>query len=100
MQKESFNRKLSFLKDSTKSKTPSLVKNLNVFLDQERILRMDGRITNSKRYGYEIKYPILLGKHHPYTELSIKELYQQSKHLGISTTVAKIRMAGFWIPQA
>ena len=61
---------------------------------------MDGRIANSKRYGYEVKYPILLGKHHPYTELLIHEFHEQSKHLGISTTIAKIRMAGFWIPQA
>ena len=76
------------------------MKNLNVFLDQEGILRMDGRITNSKRYGYEVKYPILLGKHHSYTELLINEFHQQSKHLGISTTIAKIRVASFWIPQA
>ena len=61
---------------------------------------MDGRIANSKKYGYEVKYPVLLGKHHPYTELLINELHQQSEHLRISTTIAKIRMAGFWIPQA
>ena len=42
MQKESFCWELSFLKDSTKSKTPPLVKNLNIFLDQEGILKMDG----------------------------------------------------------
>ena len=100
MQKESFCREQSFLKDTTKSKTPSLVKNLNVFLDQEGILRMDGRIANSKRYGYEVKYPILQGKHHLYTELLINESHQQSKHLGISTTIAQIRIACFWIPQA
>ena len=41
-----------------------------------------------------------LGKHPLYTELLINEFHQQSKHLGISTTIAKIRMAGFWIPQA
>ena len=61
---------------------------------------MDGRIANSKRYGYEVKYPILLEKHRPYLELLINELHQQSRHLGISSTIAKIRMAGFWIPQA
>ena len=60
---------------------------------------MDGRIANSKRYGYEVKYLILLGKHHLYTELLINEFHYQSKHRGISTTKAKIRMAGFWIPQ-
>ena len=48
----------------------------------------------------EVKYSILLGKHHPYTELLINKFHEQSKHLGISTTIAKIRMAGFWIPQA
>ena len=61
---------------------------------------MDGRIVNSKRYGYEVKYPILLGKHHPHIELLINEFHQLSKLRGISTTIAKIRMAGFWIPQA
>ena len=76
------------------------MKNRNVFLDQEGIVRMNRRIANSKRYDNEAKYPILLGKHHPYTELLINEFHQQSKHLGISTTITKIRMAGFWIPQA
>ena len=61
---------------------------------------MDGRIANSRRYGYKVKYPILLRKHHPYTELLINEFHKQSKHLGISTTITKIRMVGFWIPQA
>ena len=97
MQKEGFRRELSFLKDSTKSKTPSMV---NVFLDQEGILRMDGGIANSKSYGCEVKYPILLGKHHSYTELLINGFHQQSKHLGISTTITKIKMVGFRIPQA
>ena len=76
------------------------MKNLNVFLDQEGILRMDGRIANSKGYGYEVNYLILLGKHYAYTELLINEFHQQSKYLGISTTIARIRMAGFWVPQA
>ena len=76
------------------------MKNLIIFLDQKGILRMDGRIANSKRYGYGVKYPILLGKHHPYTESLINEFHQQPKHLGISITIAKIRMAGLWIPQA
>ena len=61
---------------------------------------MDGRIANSKRYGYEVKYPLLLGEHRPYTELLINEFLEQSKHLGISPTIAQIKMGGFWIPQA
>ena len=76
------------------------MKNLNVFLDQESILRMDGRIAYSKWYGYEVKYPVLLEKHPLCIELLINEFHEQSKRLGISTTIAKIRMAGFWIPQA
>ena len=75
MQNESFSDELSILKDPTKGNTPLLVKNINVFMDQEVILRVDGRIANSSRYGYEILYTILLAKHHPYSDLVIDEYH-------------------------
>ena len=56
MQNKRFCNELSFLKDPTKGITPPLVKNLNVFMDQEGILRVDGRIANSSRYRYEFVF--------------------------------------------
>lgn len=39
-----------FLKDPSKGNTYPLVKYFNIFMDQDGILRMDGRIANSNRY--------------------------------------------------
>ena len=48
MQNVRFNNELSFSKDPTKSHILPSLKNLNVFIDPEGILRLDGRITASE----------------------------------------------------
>lgn len=69
-------------------------------MDHDGILRMDRRIANSNKDRYEVLYPNQLAKCHPDTELLVNEFHWQSKHLGIRTTITKIIMTGFGIPQA
>lgn len=58
-------------------------------LMQNVILRVDGRIANATRYQYDLVYPIVITKHH-----------LRCKHLGIGTTMTKLRRSRYWVPQA
>ena len=44
--------------------------------------------------------PILIAKDHALTLLIIHDCHFRSKHLGIQTTLNKVRLSGFWIPKA
>ena len=99
MQQQTFQKEITYLKDP-RDTPPDLVKNFNIFLDDEGILRMDGRIAQTLTYEYEQIYPILLVKYHPLIELLITDCHERCKHLGIDATLTKLRLAGFWAPQA
>ena len=75
------------------------MRSLNLFLDSDRLLRTDCRIANTSGYKYGLIYPILIAKHHSLTEL-LNDCHHKCKHLGINATENKLRMSGFWVPQA
>ena len=101
MQKQAFPNELEYLLNPKPNKAPDLVRNLNLFLDHEGIIRAgEGRLGKCKAFDYELKNPILLSKNHVLTNLIIHDCHKKVKHLGLTTTLRKIRMSGFWIPQA
>ena len=69
---------------------------MNLFLDEQGILRTAGRI-NKSSFDNEVTNPILLMRDHHLTKLVIEDCHKKCKHLGLQTTVNKIRMSGFWI---
>lgn len=74
-----------------------LIKNLGLFLDDEGVIRCQGRIHNSTlRYG--ARYPVLLPKTHWLTQLIIHNAHQVTLHGGVAETMINIRKS-FWIPQ-
>lgn len=79
---------------------PELLKNLTLFIDERGIIRTKGRIGKITTYDYEVINPVLLAKDHDLTELMIVEYHKRCKHLGIQSTLNKIRLSGFWIPRA
>ena len=98
MQQQSFSKELEFLKDSKSFKTvPDLVNNLNLFLDENGLIRSSGRISKSQELNFDLANPILLSKNHDLSNLIIKYSHLRCKHLGISATLTKLRMLGFWI---
>ena len=52
MQQQIFQKEITYLKD-LRDTPPDLVKNFNIFLNDEGILRMDGRIAQTSMYEYE-----------------------------------------------
>ena len=100
MQKECFSKEIEFLQQGKNENIPSLVNNLNLFLDATGILRTRGRISKSIFFYYKVQTPILLGKDHHLTKLLIVDAHNRVQHLGLQTTLNLIRNAGYWIPKA
>ena len=99
MQANRFATELNYLKDP-KGKAPGLVSDLDLFLDDSGLLRSAGRTGKVTSFDYDIINPIIIAKDHPLTSLIINEAHINVQHLGISSTLNKVRMAGYWIPKA
>ena len=98
VQKEGFAKELEFLKlDKNDSNIPTLVKHLNLFIDDKGIIRSRGRISKCLYFNYDIHNPILLPKGHKFTSLFINYCHIKVQHLGIGTTLNYLRGQGFWI---
>ena len=79
---------------------PLLVSRLNLFLDEDGLIRSKGRLGRTNYFNYDVLNPILLGRKHPFTRLVVKDAHEQCKHLGIGATLTNIRLKGFWITSA
>ena len=71
------------------------VKQFNLFLDEQSVIRCKGRLDNSELDG-ACKTPILLPSRHRLTELIIQDCHERVLHSGLSTTLATTRER-FWI---
>ena len=99
MQANRFFAELEYLKDP-KGKAPTLVNDLDLFIDDSGLLRSAGRTGKVQIFDYDIINPILLAKDHPLTSLIVNEAHINVQHLGISSTLTKVRMGGYWIPKS
>lgn len=101
MQMEDFALEMRFLEETPKtSPIPKLVNNLNLFLDENGLIRSRGRLSRCNYYQYEVINPLLLSKKHHFTRLVIIDAHNRCKHLGIQATLTNIRLQGFWITSA
>ena len=75
---------------------PKRVSTLNLFLDDKSIIRSRARLENAIDVSYEFNNPILLGRHH-ITDLVIQRAHRETNHLGIETTITRLRSSGFLI---
>ena len=100
MQLQAFSNEINYLSNPSATKPPDLVRNLDLFLDEQNILRSRGRINKTQYYDYNITNPILIAKDHELTKLIVMSIHNKIKHMGLGTTLTQIRLAGFWIPRA
>ena len=97
-QSKYFSNELQFLNKEV-SKAPPLVRNLNLFLDEEHIIRSKGILDNCTYFSYDARNPVLVPKYSYLTELFVQEAHADCKHLGAAATLGAIRRGGLWIPQ-
>ena len=95
MQNECFYNEIEFLKDPRDKSVPELIRNFNLFLDEHQVVRSDCRLGKAHYFSRDIIHPILLPKLHSLTRLIIQDCHAKVRHLGVQSTLNKVRMSGF-----
>ncbi|XP_061712824.1 uncharacterized protein LOC133521773 [Cydia pomonella] len=69
---------------------------LNLFIDNNKVIRVGGRLTNSSRFDYDKKHPILLSSKHHFTVLLFRYEHKRLLHAGPQHILFSLREA--WWP--
>ena len=96
-QQSTYQMEFDRLTSKNKART-SLVKQLRLFLDDQHLIRCQGRIHNAQ-VSELTKFPVLLPPYHPLTKLVVLSTNVQKLHSGVNSTLAAI-LQRFWIPKA
>ena len=94
-QNECFHNEIEFLKDPRDKPIPELIRNFNLFLDEHQVVRSDCRLGKAHYFSRDIIHPVLLPKLHSLTRLIIQDCHLKVRHLGVQSTLNKLRMSGF-----
>ena len=95
VQRCSYPEELAYLL-KTSPKYPHLIKQLRLFIDDKKLICCGGRIHNAPTSDLS-KFPYLLPRHHPVTQMIVMDTHKNLNHGGVSTTVTALRQI-FWIP--
>ena len=95
MQQRNYADVVQNLKNKTKT-VHTLTKQLDLFIDENCILRCKGRIHNAP-LDQIVKFPYLLPPKSKLTDLIIMEAHDETLHAGVESTVTILRQK-FWIP--
>ena len=93
-----FGKEIEILKSNARSEIPKFnnISQLDVFIDNEGLLRVGGRLKNSS-LGSILKYPVLLPKKHQVIDMIIIWKHEKVAHGGRGYTVNFLRNFGFWV---
>ncbi len=94
-QNTSFHKEIANLSSKTPRRLP-LVRQLRLFLDPKNLLRCGGRIHNVP-LNTSAKFPYLLPKNHPFTDLVVYNAHENLLHSGVNSTITTLRQT-YWIP--
>lgn len=94
VQSQGFSDDIRSLKATNTVKSTSRLKSLNPFIDKFEILRVGGRLRNSK-LTHDSKHPILIPHNHTLTTLIIRYEHLRNLHSGPQATLASVRQK-YW----
>ncbi|GFW99952.1 integrase catalytic domain-containing protein [Trichonephila clavipes] len=97
IQQAKYSQEISHLKYHKPIPRSSKLLSLNIFLDEDEILRVGGRLTKQPTLSFDQKFPIIIPKHHPITTLVIRQFHLRGFHSGTQMTLSLIRQH-YWIP--
>lgn len=95
-QHETFLNEIQCIKNETALPRKSKLLCLNPFLDASDILRVGGRLHQSK-FAYDKKHPFILPSKHPLTTMIVRREHLKLLHCGPQLLLASLRER-FWIP--
>ncbi|XP_047022638.1 uncharacterized protein LOC124632030, partial [Helicoverpa zea] len=91
-QKQSFSDlDIMLSKGQLRSKINRNISSLNLFLDNNKIIRVGGRLSNSASFLYDKKHPILLCSKHTFTRLLFEYEHKRLLHAGPQLLLASLR---------
>ena len=96
-QQINYKQEISYLKNSDTFKKPAIVGQLNLYPDDEDLLRCRGRLQCTD-LPHDIKFPILMPKDNYLTTLNVQSMHKTVMHGGVCETLTHIRQT-YWIPQ-
>lgn len=87
----------SVINSFQKKTSNNLRAQLGLYMDNSGLIRCQGRLENAE-ICEGARYPLLLPKHHRYTELIIQSHHERALHTGCTQTLSLTRQK-YWIPQ-
>jgi hypothetical protein len=79
-----------------KTSMPIYAKGGAGYMDNDELIRVEGRLRNSDRTLQE-KHPLIIPKKYHIAYLLIQQFHQEIKHQGRLLTEGAIRLRGYWI---
>ena len=95
IQSQAFEQEYRYLRGDHSFSAPIYIRQFGLFIDDDGVLRCQGRINNSALGVYQ-KNPILLPSKHPFIDLLIKDYHMRVRHSGINDTLVALRDK-YWI---
>ncbi|XP_077553403.1 uncharacterized protein LOC144168258 [Haemaphysalis longicornis] len=98
VQEEAFGSMIGRLEHEGTSDQATALRNVEVFRDDDEVLRLKGRLLHSE-IPYETAHPIVLPAAHHFVELLIASTHQRLLHAGCQDVLTQLREA-YWIIRA
>ena len=98
-QGEVFKEEIRAVKAERELPSASKLQPLRPVLDEDGILRCDGRVRYAECLPWETRYPIILPRNHWVTTLIIKQAHEQTQHAGTNQVLAQLSVQ-YWIISA
>ena len=97
VQSEIFPEEYKALKSKKAISPKSPLIKLSPRIDQNGIIRMDGRLTNADHLPCDVKHPIILPRGHHVTKLIVKHYHEKANHAGGVNFILAQLSQRFWI---
>ncbi|XP_036340426.1 uncharacterized protein LOC118749754 [Rhagoletis pomonella] len=97
VQQECFASEIAQLSSSRKLPRQSVVYSLTPYLDEDGLLRLNGRIDEATCLPFDVRRPILLPSNHVVAALIVQHYHEQNHHQNTAVTINAVRQR-FWIP--
>ena len=97
VQSEIFPEEYKALKSKKAISPKSPLIKLSPRIDENGIIRMDGRLTNADHLPYDVKHPIILPRGHHVTKLIVKHYHEKANHAGGVNFILAQLSQRFWI---
>ena len=95
-QKDCFRNEYECLRKGKEIPASSKLLKLNPKIDSEGMIRSDGRLAFAEFLSYDTKYPIILPRKNPVTQLIVRHYHESTNHGGTNQTLSALS-SKYWI---